>query len=93
MKRYAVIGLGCIVRGETTHFEHIAREVSHGLFQIGYDTGVPAVLGVITADTNEQAIERAGMKGGGRGYDAAQVAMEMIGVLAQLRGRAPTKKR
>jgi 6,7-dimethyl-8-ribityllumazine synthase len=89
----AVLGLGCIIRGETSHNEHIAREVSHGLFQIGYDTGVPTILGVITADTAEQAIERAGMKGGGRGYDAAQTAVEMIGVLSHLKGRTATKRR
>ena len=48
----AVIGLGCVIRGETPHFEHVAREVSRGLFQVGYDTGVPTVFGVITADTS-----------------------------------------
>jgi 6,7-dimethyl-8-ribityllumazine synthase len=89
----AVLGLGCVVRGETPHFEHISREVSRGLFQVGYDTGVPTIFGVITADALEQAIERSGMKGGGRGYDAAQVALEMIGVLSQLRGVAKPKRR
>jgi 6,7-dimethyl-8-ribityllumazine synthase len=89
----AVLGLGCIIRGETSHNEHIAREVSHGLSQIGYDTGVPTILGVITADTSEQAIERAGLKGGGRGYEAAQVAIEMVGVLSHLKGRTAPKRR
>ena len=83
----AVLGLGCVVRGETPHFDHISREVSRGLFQVGYDTGVPTVFGVITAESVDQAITRSGMKGGGRGYDAAQVALEMIGVLRQLRER------
>lgn len=89
----AVIGLGCVIRGETPHFEHISREVSRGLFQVGYDTGVPTVFGVITADAVEQAISRAGLKGGGRGYDAAQVALEMIGVLAHISALPKAKRR
>lgn len=89
----AVIGLGCVIRGETPHFEHISREVSRGLFQVGYDTGVPTIFGVITADAAEQAISRAGLKGGGRGYDAAQVAMEMIGVLSHLSALPKAKRR
>ncbi len=90
---HAVIGLGCVIRGETAHFEHVSREVSRGLFQVGYDTGVPTVFGVITADAVDQAIERSGLKGGGRGYDAASVALEMIGVLAHLRGPEKTRRR
>lgn len=89
----AVIGLGCVIRGETAHFEHVSKEVSRGLFQVGYDTGVPTVFGVITADSVDQAIERSGLKGGGRGYDAASVALEMIGVLAHLRGPEKTRRR
>ena len=89
----AVLGLGCVIRGETTHFDHIAREVSRGLFQVGYDTGVPTVFGVITAEAPDQALERSGLKGGGRGYDAAQVALEMIGVLAHLRGLGKARRR
>lgn len=80
----AVLGLGCVLRGETPHFEHVSREVSRGLFQVGYDTGVPTVFGVITAETIEQAVERSGFKGGGRGYESALVALEMIGVLGYL---------
>jgi 6,7-dimethyl-8-ribityllumazine synthase len=89
----AVLGFGCVIRGETAHFEHISREVSRGVFQVGYDTGVPTVFGVITAETSEQAIERSGIKEGGRGYDAAMVALEMIGVLAYLNRPAPSRKR
>ncbi|MBD3162162.1 MAG: 6,7-dimethyl-8-ribityllumazine synthase [Candidatus Eisenbacteria bacterium] len=90
----AVLGLGCVLRGDTPHFEHISREVSRGLFQVGYDTGVPTVFGVITADTVEQAIERSGFKGGGRGYEAALVALEMIGVIGYLAASpAPRRKR
>ena len=89
----AVMGLGCVIRGETPHFDHISREVSRGLFQVGYDTGVPTVFGVITADETEQAISRSGLKGGGRGYEAAQTALEMIGVLAYLHTREKPKRR
>jgi 6,7-dimethyl-8-ribityllumazine synthase len=89
----AVIGLGCVIRGDTSHFEHVSREVSRGLFQVGYDTGVPTVFGVITADSVDQAIERSGLKGGGRGYDAASVALEMIGVIAHLVGPDKPRRR
>ena len=89
----AVIGLGSVIRGETSHFEHVSREVSRGLFQVGYDTGVPTIFGVITAETSEQALDRSGMKGGGRGYDAAMVALEMIGVLAHLNRRQAARRR
>jgi 6,7-dimethyl-8-ribityllumazine synthase len=89
----AVIGLGCVIRGETAHFDHVSREVSRGLFQVGYDTGVPTVFGVITADAVDQAIERSGLKGGGRGYDAASVALEMIGVIAHLVGPDKPRRR
>lgn len=89
----AVLGFGCVIRGDTAHFEHVSREVSRGLFQVGYDTGVPTIFGVITAETTDQAIERSGIKEGGRGYDAAMVALEMIGVLAYLSGPKTTRKR
>ncbi|MBM3288331.1 MAG: 6,7-dimethyl-8-ribityllumazine synthase [Candidatus Eisenbacteria bacterium] len=89
----AVVGLGCVIRGETPHFEHVSREAARGIFQVGYETGVPTIFGVITAETVDQALERAGLKGGGRGYDAGLVALEMIGVLAHLRSSARTPKR
>jgi len=76
-----ILVLGCIIRGETTHFEYIAKEVSRGVAQVGWDTGVPAIFGVITAETTEQAIERSGVKGGGRGWEAASAGIEMVHLL------------
>ena len=73
----AVICLGAVIRGATPHFDYVAAEVSKGVAKIGLDTGVPAIFGVITADTIEQAIERAGTKAGNKGWDAAVVAIEM----------------
>jgi 6,7-dimethyl-8-ribityllumazine synthase len=78
-----VLVLGCIVRGETTHFEYIAKEVSRGVAQVGWETGVPAIFGVITAESMEQALERSGLKGGGRGWEAAQAGIEMVHLLRQ----------
>ena len=76
-KYNAVICLGAVIRGGTPHFDYIAAEVSKGIASVGLDTGVPIVLGVITADTLEQAIERAGTKSGNYGAQAAMHAIEM----------------
>ncbi|MFH1143114.1 MAG: 6,7-dimethyl-8-ribityllumazine synthase [Candidatus Eisenbacteria bacterium] len=76
-----ILALGCIIRGETTHFEYIAKEVSRGIAQVGWETGVPAIFGVITAETMEQALERSGVKSGGRGWEAAQAGIEMVHLL------------
>jgi 6,7-dimethyl-8-ribityllumazine synthase len=73
----AVICLGAVIRGATPHFDYVASEVSKGVAKIGLDSGVPAIFGVITADTIEQAIERAGTKAGNKGWDAAVTAIEM----------------
>ena len=81
-KRYdAVICLSAVVRGGTPHFEYIAAEVSKGIAKVGLDTGLPVIYGVITADTLEQAIERAGTKMGNKGFDAAVTAIEMANLL------------
>ena len=81
-KRYdAVICLGAVVRGGTPHFEYIAAEVSKGIAKVSLDTGLPVIYGVITADTLEQAIERAGTKMGNKGFDAAVTALEMANLL------------
>jgi 6,7-dimethyl-8-ribityllumazine synthase len=80
----AVICLGCILRGETPHFDYIANEAAKGIAQIGLESGVPVVFGVLTADTLEQAINRAGAKGGNKGADAAMTAIEMVNLFAQL---------
>jgi 6,7-dimethyl-8-ribityllumazine synthase len=80
----AVICLGAIIRGATPHFDYVAAEASKGVAKVGLDTGVPTVFGVITADTIEQAIERAGTKAGNKGWDAALSAIEMSNLMRQL---------
>ena len=81
-KRYdAVICLGAVVRGGTPHFEYIAAEVTKGIAKVGLETGLPVIYGVITADTLEQAIERAGTKMGNKGFEAAVNAIEMANLV------------
>ena len=81
-KRYdAVICLGAVVRGGTPHFEYIAAEVTKGIAKVGLETGLPVTYGVITADTLEQAIERAGTKMGNKGFEAAVNAIEMANLV------------
>jgi 6,7-dimethyl-8-ribityllumazine synthase len=80
----AVICLGAVIRGSTPHWEFIASEVAKGIAKIGMDTGVPTVFGVLTTDTLEQAIERAGSKGGNKGVDAAMSAIEMANLFKEL---------
>ena len=80
----AVICLGAVVRGETLHFEYVAGEAARGSGQVAADTGIPAIFGVITSDTLEQALERAGGKAGNKGYDAAVSAIEMANLLRSL---------
>lgn len=77
----AVICLGAVIRGATPHFDYIAAEVTKGIAQVGLSTGLPTIFGVITADTIEQAIERAGTKAGNKGFDAAEAAIEMANLL------------
>lgn len=87
-KKYdAVICLGCVIRGATPHFDYVAGEVSKGVAHCSISTGVPTIFGVLTTDTIEQAIERAGTKAGNKGWDAAMVAMEMANLLPQLPGK------
>jgi 6,7-dimethyl-8-ribityllumazine synthase len=73
----AIICLGTIIRGQTPHFDYIANEVAQGISQAGLDTGVPVVFGVVTADTVDQAIDRAGVKLGNKGFEAAMTAVEL----------------
>lgn len=80
----AVVCLGTVIRGATPHFEYIAAEVTKGVAQISLQTGVPTIYGIITADTLEQAIERAGTKAGNKGWDAAMSAMEMADLLKNM---------
>jgi 6,7-dimethyl-8-ribityllumazine synthase len=80
----AVIALGAVIRGSTPHFDYVAGEVSKGIAQVMLETGVPVAFGIITADTIEQAIERAGTKSGNKGQAAAMSAIEMARVLAEI---------
>jgi 6,7-dimethyl-8-ribityllumazine synthase len=81
-KKYnAVICLGAVIRGGTPHFEYIAAEVTKGIANVGLNTGVPIIFGVITTDTLEQAIERSGTKDGNKGFDAAVSAIEMANLV------------
>ncbi len=84
----AVICLGAIIRGATPHFEYVAAETVKGIAQVSLQTGLPVIYGVLTADTIEQAVERAGTKAGNRGADAARSAIEMVNLLREL----PKKK-
>ncbi|MDP2181091.1 MAG: 6,7-dimethyl-8-ribityllumazine synthase [Actinomycetota bacterium] len=77
----AVIALGVVIRGGTPHFEYVASEASKGIAKASIDTGVPVIFGVITADTIEQAVERAGTKSGNKGWDAALAAIEMVNLM------------
>jgi len=80
----AVIALGAVIRGSTPHFDYVAAEVSKGVAQVTLDTQVPVAFGVLTTDTIEQAVERAGTKSGNKGFDAACSAIEMVNLLEQL---------
>ena len=80
----AVICLGAVIRGATPHFEYISSEVSKGIANVGLDTEIPIAFGVLTTDTIEQAIERAGTKAGNKGWDAAMTAIEMVDVLKKV---------
>lgn len=81
-KRYdAVICLGAVIRGSTPHFEYVAAEVSKGIALVGLETEIPVMFGIITSDTLEQAIDRAGSKAGNKGWDAALGAIEMVNLI------------
>lgn len=80
----AVIALGAIIRGSTPHFDYVAAEAAKGLAQVSLASGVPVAFGVLTCDTIEQAIERAGSKAGNKGFDAAVTAIEMVNLFKEL---------
>lgn len=80
----AVICLGAVIRGSTSHYDYVCQQISRGVGQVNYDTGVPTVFGVLTCDTIEQAIERAGTKAGNAGASAAASAIDMVSVLGQI---------
>lgn len=77
----AIIAIGTIIRGETPHFEYVASEAAKGISQVSLTSGIPVAFGIITAETTEQAIERAGLKQGNKGRDAAMTALEMANLL------------
>jgi len=84
-KKYnAIICLGAVIRGATPHFEYVSAEVSKGAAMVSMETGLPVIFGVLTTDTIEQAVERAGTKSGNKGWDAALSAIEMANVMKQM---------
>ncbi len=85
-KYAAVITLGCVIRGETGHYDHVAGQASGGVLQASLATGVPVIFGVLTTETVEQALNRAGLKAGNKGIDAALAAIEMVNLLKKIEG-------
>ena len=81
----AIICLSCVIRGETPHFDYVAGEAAKGISQVSNSTGIPVAFGVLTTNTLEQAIDRAGAKSGNKGFDAAMTAVEMANLLRTLR--------
>lgn len=77
----AIIGLGTVIRGSTTHYDYVCNETAKGIAQVGLQTGVPVIFGIVTTESIEQAIERAGTKAGNKGYDSAISAIEMANLL------------
>ena len=80
----AVVCLGAVIRGATPHFDMVANEATKGVAQVGLQTGVPVIFGILTTDSIEQAVERAGTKAGNKGFDAMTTAIEMINLLKQI---------
>jgi len=86
-RRYdAIIAVGAVIRGQTPHFDLVARECASGLARVSQETGVPVAFGVLTTETTEQAIDRAGGKAGNKGADAAAAAIELVNLLRRLEG-------
>ena len=84
-KKYdAVICVGAVIRGSTSHYDYVCAEVSKGVAQASFNTGVPVLFGILTTDNLEQAIDRAGAKSGNKGYDCALSAIEMVNVMEQI---------
>lgn len=88
-----IICLGCVIRGETPHFDYIASEVAKGTAEISMQTGIPVAFGVLTTETLAQALERAGAKAGNKGWDAALSAIELVNISEQLSGGRKNPKR
>jgi 6,7-dimethyl-8-ribityllumazine synthase len=88
----AVVTLGCLLRGETAHYEAIYTEVARGIGQLQQETGVPHAFGVLTCETLEQALDRAGVKAGNKGFEAAVAAIEMVSIQRKLRRKRKPRK-
>lgn len=86
----AIVALGALIRGETPHFDYLAAQVARGLAQIGLDTGIPTIFGVLTTDTIDQAVSRAGAKTGNKGWEAALSALEMVNLFRDIE-RGPSE--
>lgn len=84
-KYHAVICLGAVIRGDTTHYDYVCNEAAKGIAAAGLETGVPVIFGVVTTENTEQAISRAGGKSGNKGWDAAMTALEMANLLPQIK--------
>jgi len=80
----AIICVGAVIRGATSHYDYVCSEVSKGIAQVGLDTGIPVLFGVLTTDTIEQAVERAGTKAGNKGYDCAMSALEQVSLFQKI---------
>ena len=80
----AIICLGAVIKGSTPHFDYVCAEVSKGVAHVGLESEIPVIFGVVTTDSIEQAIERAGTKAGNKGYDAAVTAIEMVNLLKEM---------
>ena len=81
----AIICLGTVIRGATSHYDYVCNEVSKGVAQVGLNTGIPVLFGVVTTENIEQAIERAGTKAGNKGYDCALSAIEMVNLMGEIK--------
>ena len=82
---HAVICLGAVIRGETPHFDYVSAEVTKGIAQLGMQASIPVIYGIVTAETQEQALDRSGIKMGNKGFEAAMSALEMISLYQQIR--------
>jgi len=82
----AVVTLGCVIRGDTDHYDHVAGSATSGILNAGLNTGIPVIFGVLTCDTLEQAMHRAGAKAGNKGFEAALAAIEMANLMVKLDG-------
>lgn len=89
----SIVCIGCVLRGETSHYDYVASETARGILLAQMDTGIPVIFCVLTCDTLEQAIDRAGLKGGNKGYEAGFAAIEMAQLSKKLAGRSQSRAR